>query len=116
MVLYLLNTLVIPIGRDVEKAVFEIEKLSIKEAREILRKHKEIKSAIGHEATARLLSILLDFPIDTNRIFAEMDKGDEAIAVQLTIRLPEGKILSEEEIGQLFNEGKIILRHLKRIE
>jgi hypothetical protein len=58
-------------------------------------------SAIGHEGTANLLSRLTDVSIPVNRVPIKMTVGDMAIVFRLLTRLPEGKVLSEEELKQL---------------
>lgn len=55
-------------------------------------------SAIGHEATARLLSHLLQQPVPVARISVSLAPGDKALVLRLKGRLPEGKVLNEEEI------------------
>ena len=72
-------------------------------------------SAIGHQGTAELLSELLGMNIPVNRIAIRLDHGDRAIVIQLLERLPEGKILSREEIIQLYQQGKVKL-YLVEIE
>ena len=62
--------------------------------------------AIGHPSTAELLSSMLDMEITANRIPIHLNKGDEVIVFQLTTRLPEGKVLSKEEIDELVSSGK----------
>jgi len=58
-------------------------------------------SAVGHESTAKLLSQLLGIEIPVNRIEIKIEYGDKLIVFQLLQRLPEGKVLSEEELRQL---------------
>jgi len=58
-------------------------------------------SAVGHEATAQVLSQKLGIPVQLNRIQLSLKSGDSLIVFQLLFRLPEGKILSEEEIKSL---------------
>ena len=62
--------------------------------------------AIGHPSTAELLSSMLDMEITANRVPIHLNKGDEVIVFQLTTRLPEGKVLSKEEIDELVSSGK----------
>jgi hypothetical protein len=57
-------------------------------------------SAIGHEATARYLACLLDVDeVPVNRIGVEMYTGDKAIVLRCLARLPEGKVLTFEEMN-----------------
>jgi len=59
-------------------------------------------SAIGHEATAQFLTKLLGIPVQTNRAQITLSSVDDIIYVfQLLARLPEGKVLTEEEIKNI---------------
>jgi len=91
--------------------------LKVEDARKIIDeamiKNREIISAVGHPATAQLLSDLLGRKITANRIQVELNDGDEAIIAQITTRLPEGKVLSKEELQKLYDEGKIKLLYLQ---
>jgi len=62
---------------------------------------KGFVSAVGHESTAKLLSQLLGIEIPVNRIEIKIEYGDKLIVFQLLQRLPEGKVLSEEELRQV---------------
>jgi len=62
---------------------------------------KGFVSAVGHEATAKLLSQLLGVEVPMNRTEVKIEYGDKLIVFQLMQRLPEGKILTEEELKQL---------------
>jgi hypothetical protein len=58
-----------------------------------------VDSAIGHEATAKFLSRLLGVDIPVNRKTVKLER--DAVVFQLLQRLPEGKVLSDEEIKQI---------------
>lgn len=58
-------------------------------------------SAIGHTASAEFLSQLLGLDIPCQRIRVEMQPGDTALVLRLKTRLPEGKVLTREEIEAL---------------
>jgi hypothetical protein len=99
--LYVLNALVIPVDFS-EKTQYSVilRKIDLKQARELLRETNFV-SAIGHEATAKVLSELLGVEVPFNRITVKFKKGDMGLHFALKTRLPEGKILSEEELRQL---------------
>ncbi|HID66395.1 MAG TPA: DUF1874 domain-containing protein [Aquificaceae bacterium] len=61
----------------------------------------EFISAIGHESTARFLSKRLGISIPHNRIEVKLEPGDLLIVAQLCKRLPEGAVLSEEQLEQI---------------
>jgi hypothetical protein len=77
----------------------------------IIEKEKVSKyafiSAVGHEPTARVLSKILGCTVPLNRVPIQLESGDAIIVATLydlsgrPFRPPEGKILSEDELGQL---------------
>jgi hypothetical protein len=99
--LYVLNSLIIPVDFD-ERYSYTVllKKIGLREARELLLETKFI-SAVGHESTAKLLSELLKIDIPYNRITVKLKQGDMGLHFVLKTRLPEGKVLSEEELRQL---------------
>jgi hypothetical protein len=102
MVLYVLNTLITPINFDeYAEARVKLRKITISEAREILASTTDFVSAVGHEATAKLLSQLLGIQIPAERRTIFMRPGDKAIHFFLKVRLPEGIILTEEQLRRL---------------
>ena len=76
------------------------ETITIEEAKQILINNPFI-SAIGHEGTAKLLSKLLGINIPVNRITVFFEPDDIGIHFFLKQRLPEGKVLSQEELEKL---------------
>lgn len=69
-------------------------------------------SAIGHEASANVLSQILGITVPVNRITINMLPEDEALILRLLQRLPEGKVLDEAELKALdFEPG--LLKRLK---
>lgn len=89
---------------------FRFERLSLDEAKELVKKFakdetKQIESAIGHVATAEILTELLDYRVETNRIEFIQTTGDTALVFKLKKRAPEGAVLNRaqvEEIGYEF--------------
>jgi hypothetical protein len=77
----------------------KVSEISLQEAKNILS--GGFISAVGHQATADILSKLLDIPVLFNRIEVKLQKGDVLIVFQLLKRLEEGKVLTEEEIKNL---------------
>jgi hypothetical protein len=70
--------------------------LTIAQARDLLR--NGFISAIGHQASATLLTQILAIDIPVNRITATMQTGDQALILRLLQRLPEGVVLTEQEM------------------
>ena len=81
-----------------------VEELTIQQVKELLSQGFE--SAIGHEATAKLLSQLLGIEVPAKRAFITLEPSTTLIVFQLLERLPEGKVLSESELKELIQKGK----------
>ncbi len=64
-------------------------------------------SAVGHESTAKVLSSLLGTEVPFNRAQIAITGEDIIVSFQFMVRLPEGKVLGEDEVITLYNEGKI---------
>ena len=94
--IYLLNT---PILTGYGIWCFE-GPLSLETARAMLHGQAPT-SAIGHQATAELLSELLERDIPTQRTAVRLQPGDSALVFRLTQRLPEGRVLSFDELSEL---------------
>jgi hypothetical protein len=89
--------------------------LSLNDARQIIRDHVmnggTIRSAIGHQSTAELLTSLLDFPIAVNRMEFKQKANDVGLIFKLKRRPPEGKILNCEELESLGYEFGLLTRN-----
>ncbi|OSS41540.1 DUF1874 domain-containing protein [Desulfurella amilsii] len=77
--------------------LFRYRRITILQAKKILKSSTFI-SAVGHEATAMLLSDLLEAEIKYNRVAIVMQEGDIAVVFHLLTRLEEGQILSISEL------------------
>jgi len=82
--------------------------ISVERAAELVS--GEFVSAVGHPATAEFLSKLLGVPVPTNRITAHMQPGDRALVLRLIERLPEGMVLTAEEMQTLPFELSLLTR------
>lgn len=80
----------------------KIKRIDVNQAKQLVHNNQFI-SAIGHESTAKLLSMLLGIDISINRIQVEMVSGDIGLHFVLKKRLQEGQIIRNiqelEEIG-----------------
>lgn len=101
--IYLLNTPILT-----SFGLFKHDLIDTEKAREIAtwidkdgkrRLKANVISAIGHEASAKYLSYLLDVSVPVERRGIIMNKGEKAIILRCLARLPEGKVLSEEEMN-----------------
>jgi len=69
----------------------------------------EIYSVIGHESTAKLLSSILGIDVPVNRAEYKYSYNDIVIVFTVPYRLPEGKVLSEEELQEIMNKISVYL-------
>jgi len=101
MTIYIFNAPIVPINYDkYDRAIIRLRRISVDEAREFLSRH-EFVSAIGHQGTAQLMSQLLRIEIPMNRITVQLEQGDIFIAFMLKQRLPEGVVLTKEQLEKL---------------
>jgi hypothetical protein len=107
MATYIINALVVPF-KDA-KARFEISRISIEEAKEIL-KNNNFVSAVGHASTAELLTQLLGISVPSQRIQIFFGSGDIGVAFVLKTRIEEGKVLTKEEINKIGMDIYLIKR------
>lgn len=89
--------------------LFRREEISVWKARRLVDCAK-LDSAIGHEATAKILTTLLGVSVEMNRQRFTQQVGQEAIVFQLNGRPPEGAILTEEEIEKIGYSFKLLTR------
>jgi hypothetical protein len=100
MAIYLANSFSLGmLSGDALLCVFEFGNDYVKNA--IQDAKDNVISAVGHQATADFMSSLLGIEVPVNRIAITLKPGDEVYVLQLMTRLPEGKILSQEELSQI---------------
>jgi|AntAceMinimDraft_17_1070374.scaffolds.fasta_scaffold42692_2 hypothetical protein len=68
------------------------------------------ESFIGHQSTAKVVSALLGIEIEANRGTYSQEAETDALIFKLNGRVPEGKILSIEEIEEIGYSFKVITR------
>ncbi len=61
-------------------------------------------SAIGHAASAAVLSSLLGVEVPVSRASVSMQPGDQALVLRLLERLPEGQVLDVEQLATVSYE------------
>jgi len=68
-----------------------------------IKEMPNLKSGIGHPATAKILSKRLNKTLNAERVFLRFDENFDLIVAQIETgqRLKEGQILSEEEVAKL---------------
>jgi len=97
MVVYIANAFSLSMIQNLP-AKLEVEEVSEEYVKIIA---KRAVSAIGHEATASIVSERLGVQVPVNRVQIKLNEGDCVYVFQLLQRLPEGKVLSKEEISSI---------------
>lgn len=96
---FLFNTTIVTgLPPGYEPASYMIHRINAGMARDIMDSATEVVSAIGHDASAAALGAILGRPVAVNRIAAVQGVGEAAICLKLRGRLPEGQILTIEEM------------------
>ncbi|MCS7080909.1 MAG: YddF family protein [Chloracidobacterium sp.] len=94
--------------------LYRYEPLTIEDARRLVTYSQsngvQLRSAIGHAATAKLLTRLLGVEVPVNRIAITQQVGEQAIVFRLKDRPPEGAILSETELEAIGYELGLLTR------
>lgn len=103
--LYLVNSFSLGMLKNKE-GKFSYKQISLQEAQNLVR--QEFISAVGHQATAELMSTLLGIPVSYNRVEISLSPGDILLVLQLLVRIEEGKVLSIEDMKELLKEEKIV--------
>lgn len=89
--------------------LYRISDIDIATAKSYIEKNGFI-SAIGHEATAEIMSDVLGVAISMNRIQFYQEIGQVAIAFKLNERPPEGDVLNREEVERIGYSFKLMER------
>jgi hypothetical protein len=89
--------------------IYSVYDIDLETAREYIEQNGFI-SAIGHEATAEIMSRLLDKEIPMNRIQFYQQVGQVAIVFKLNERPAEGIVLNREQVEQVGYRLKIMKR------
>jgi hypothetical protein len=98
-----MSTSIIPAGW---RGPVEVEPISLQGAKRILK--AEFTSAVGHAATAELLTGLFGLEVTHNRVSVSVRPGDEFVAFQLLRRPPEGIVLDLESLQEIGYELRLI--------
>jgi len=80
--------------------IIRVREVKVDDVKKLLQ-NNQFKSAIGHTSTSNLLSRMLEIEVPVNRVNIKLTENDKLIVFQLTARLEEGRVLTEEEIASL---------------
>jgi len=87
------------LDKESPRATLDVFPVSLEDVQACI-KDLPFKSIVGHPATARVFSELLDVPVEVNRVSYTIKSGDTlVVGLPSGERLPEGKILGEDEMG-----------------
>lgn len=89
--------------------LYYISDIDIDTARKYVEENGFV-SAIGHDATAEIMSTLLGQNIPMNRVQFHQEVGQKAIVFKLNERPPEGVVLTKEEVERIGYSLKIMER------
>ena len=89
--LYVMNTTMMPNPEGTYKSNL----ISLQEAKELI-KAGDFTSAVGHPATAELMSDVLNADIPFNRMTVSLKSGDNMLCLKLKPRLGEGVIIKNK--------------------
>ncbi len=81
------------------ETILRVKEVGIEEVKELLAGGFE--SAIGHESTAAFLTSKLGIQVKAERKQVTIDANTILVVFQLLSRLPEGRVLTEEEIASV---------------
>lgn len=89
---------------------YEYVPVTLDQARELVQRWK-YQSAVGHAATADILTLLLGVTVPAARVQYKQGAGDTALVFKLQQRLPEGTVLTTvEEIEDVGFEFGVLTR------
>jgi len=80
--------------------LYRITDIEVEYAKKLVKKYGVI-SAVGHEATAVIMTELLGVEIPLNRIQFHQETTQIAIVFKLNVRPPEGTILTIKELESI---------------
>jgi hypothetical protein len=92
-----------------EVGTFTHRRLTLRDARSLVESRPWL-SAIGHEATARLISALLGIHCPSERREVRQQVGQQAVVFRLSRRAPLGADFSTSELKALGHEWTLIER------
>ena len=96
--LYLFNTTIMP-----NEGIYINQKIDLGTAKKVCSMFEEHTSALGHQGAVDAFNALgfFDGQVSLNRVPATMKRGDVAIALKVIGRLPEGKVLTLQELEEI---------------
>ncbi len=94
--------------------LYRYEPVTLEAARQLIARFRQtgriLYSAVGHRATAALMTRLLGTEVPFNRVTVEHLVGESAIVLRLNQRPPEGLVLSIADIEAIGYELGLVTR------
>lgn len=104
--LALLNTSILTTA-----GTYSLTDISLEEARELVTDNiGNLDSAIGHQSTAEIMTMLLGVEIAVNRQMFSQEVGQRALVFKLNGRPQEGRVLQAEEIEEIGYKFQVLTR------
>lgn len=85
------------------------KQITLETARELV-KYNKFQSAIGHQSTANMMTILLGVKVLVNRVFYQQKIGEMALVFKLNGRPEEGKVLTREDLEDIGFEWGLLVK------
>lgn len=93
---------------------YDFKLCSAEEAKKLIKRFEEadleIISAVGHQATAELMSEVLGYKIEMNRHTFTQTTDDVAVVFRLKKRAKEGEILKRKDIEKIGYEFGVLTK------
>jgi len=89
---------------------YVLKTITLDEAKNLVQCNENLDSAIGHQSTADVMTVLLGVTIPVNRQQFAQKIGQQALVFKLKGRPPEGVILSAVQIEEIGYEFKVLTR------
>jgi len=93
---------------------YKYEPITLTAARNLVQEFhnlgRTIQSAIGHASTAELMTLMLKYPVENNRINFIQTPSDIALVFKLKQRQPEGVVLTKQQIETIGYELGLLSR------
>jgi hypothetical protein len=89
--------------------LYRVDDIDVNEARKLVNENSYI-SAVGHDATAEVLTEVLGVEIPYNRIQFKQEVNQKAIVFKLNERPVEGAVLSKSEMLEIGYSLKLMER------
>jgi hypothetical protein len=85
-----------------QEVYLRVKEVTTDEVKKLLSSSEGLfESAVGHEDTARLLTKLLGVEVRAERKQVTLTPNAILVVFQLLSRLPEGRVLTEEELSKI---------------